>query len=132
SGIGSVAATVDLTLSWGMETPCFLRSRDDQAPPATSTLEASIWPASVHTPLILPAEMSRLRAAQFSTILAPLRAASLASAGTASQGSARISDGVVIAPAYLRDTPLNNLPVSFASRRWVSSSWLAAIFMNVS
>ena len=115
-----------------METPCLRRNRDDQAPPATNTLEASIYPASVHTPLTLPPEISRVRAAQFSTILTPFRTASRASAGTASQGSARMSDGVVIAPLNLRDMPLMSVAVSSPSSRRVSRAWIAAIFMKSS
>src|SRR5579862_5661688 len=61
------------------------------APPVSTTESAAIRPRSVHTPDTLPPLISRPRAAQFWSTLAPDFCAPRAMAGAALEGSARPS-----------------------------------------
>ena len=92
-------------MSCGRSSPAFRAKYVDQAPPASTTRSARTGPDSVCTPQTLPFWMSTVRTAQFSVIETPRRFAARASAGTATDGSARPSLGVCIPPIQRPSTP---------------------------
>ena len=88
----------------------------DQDPPASTTALQRIGPFSVTTVDTRPPDVSKPRAAQASTIMAPCLRAPTAIARVARCGSAEPSLGVCIAPAQRR-VALGAIPSSSAPDR---------------
>ena len=121
SGAGRVRATVERTTSCGRSSPAFAAKYVDHAPPASTTRSARTGPRSVCTPRTWPLAVSTVRTAQCSVTDTPAPRAARASAGTATNGSARPSLGVSMPPTHCPSTPGAVARASSAESMRVSS-----------
>jgi hypothetical protein len=121
SRIGSVAPAVARTLSCGIEIPCVRRNSELQAPPAINTLDVATSLFGDDTTDAAGRDLEQ-------ACRAVLDDRDALSRGRATQGSARMSDGVVIAPLKRLLMPGKSVAAPSASRRRVSTPSAEAIF----